>query len=70
MSFDIILDFYKKQFPEYCNVPSENPETIKKANKYFSKSNKEDLFVLEKEKEAFDKFYIETKKDIIRHLKK
>lgn len=67
MGFDVVLNFYKKPFPEYCNVPSENPETIKKAKEYFKKSNEEDIFVLEKEKEAFDKFYNETKKDIIRH---
>ena len=67
MGSQVVVDFYKKQFPEFCNVPSENPETIRKAKEYFKKSNEEDLFVLEKEKEVFDQFYRETKKDIIRH---
>jgi hypothetical protein len=36
---------------------------------WFDVSNREDLLFLEKEREAFDKWYLHNFKDIVRHIK-
>ena len=58
----------KIQVPEEYRVPTENSETIDKAKRWFETSNREDLYVLEKEKEAFEFFYLKEMKEIKRHL--
>ena len=63
-----VTRFSKKQQPSYCNTPSENPETIKKQEQWFRISNREDMIVLNLEKEAFDAFYEKQKAEIEPYL--
>lgn len=49
--------WFKKQQPNYCNIPSKFPHVIEQQREWFDISNHEDMIMLKKEKENFDKFY-------------
>lgn len=58
----------KVAIPDYCRIPSENPDTIKKAKHWFNISNREDLYVLSMEEHAFNAYFKKEFNQIKKHL--
>jgi len=65
---DEIIRFYKMEFPDFCNISSEIPKIIEEQKEFYKISNNEDMYVLEQEKIAFDKYYSEQKAEILPYL--
>jgi hypothetical protein len=66
----IVIEFYKKQVPVDVLYPAKSREgEVEKSKEWFIKTNEEDLFVLEKEREAFELYYRSLKREIIKHIK-
>lgn len=63
-----IFEVVKQEPPDYCRLGSELPHVIAKAKAWFAVSNKEDLYVLEQEKLAFDAYYNAEHKEILAAL--
>ena len=63
-----VYRFYKKEVPiDVKNPASTRQGEVEASKEWYKKSNAEDLIVLEKEREAFEKFYEKEKADILRH---
>lgn len=66
----IVREFYKKQVPVDVVYPAKSREgEVEKAKDWWIKTNEEDLFVLEKEKESFDLYCKSLKTEIIKAIK-
>lgn len=65
----IVREFYKKQVPVDVLYPAKSREgEVEKSKEWWLKTNEEDLFVLEKEKEMFELYYNSLKSEIIKHI--
>jgi hypothetical protein len=60
--------WYKKQQPSYCNTPSSFPHVIEDQKRYFNISNREDMIMLQREKEAFDMYYQKEFKELSKYV--
>jgi hypothetical protein len=67
---DKVDSFYKKPVSVDVMFPAESKEgEMEKAEAWWKATNKEDLYVLEREKEAFMAFYNSEKEEILKHIK-
>ena len=60
------MEFRKKPRPYL--IPSENPATIKEQKKYLVISNREDFYVLQMEKQAFDVFFEKHSQELKKYV--
>jgi hypothetical protein len=69
MDDNVLVEFYKKGVPVDVKCPAKTKEDdVEKAEEWWKKTNKEDLIVLERERDAFERYYSSEKSEIMRHL--
>jgi len=69
MNDEYVGEFWKNDVPVDVLYPANtNPKEVEFAKKWWKKTNEEDMYVLEKEREAFELFYSSLKNEIEIHL--